>query len=271
MSLKITAISHSLLKKYPVDSTKLKEGEVHPFPRGRTYEVKKWSKAENNHIKVELAHGAGTWYFFDPHVYFPPTDDRPVVAPKTSRSKTLTEEDYTKAASLLNCSKAAVRALVKIEANGRGFLKDGRPKILFEPHWFGYYTQYRYNRSLPQLSSRSWNRRLYRQGGTQWQKLERAMRLDEASAIKSASYGLFQVMGFHYKTCGYGNPKQYYDAQFTSEFEHLRCAIAFIKSKNLDRHLRSLNWAAFAYGYNGSGYRANRYDTKLAAAYRSYA
>lgn len=81
---------------------------------------------------------------------------------------------------------------------------------------------------------------------------------------------MFQVMGFHYKTCGYANPKQYYDAQFTSEFEHLRCAIAFIKSKGLDRHLRTLSWRAFAYGYNGSGYRQHGYHTKLAQAYIRY-
>ncbi|TRU22863.1 MAG: DUF3380 domain-containing protein [Microcystis aeruginosa Ma_MB_S_20031200_S102] len=28
-----------------------------------------------------------------------------------------------------------------------------------------------------------------------------------------------------------------------------------------------LIWAGFALGHNGSGYRANRYDTKLANAY----
>jgi hypothetical protein len=43
--------------------------------------------------------------------------------------------------------------------------------------------------------------------------------------------------------------------------------INFIKSAKLDDELRAKNWAAFAKGYNGSGYRANQYDTRLAKAY----
>lgn len=78
-------------------------------------------------------------------------------------------------------------------------------------------------------------------------------------------------MGFHFALCGFESPKQYYDAQFTSEFEHLRCALAFIKSKGLDKHLRYLNWTAFSYGYNGSGFRKNAYHIKLAQAYQRYA
>ena len=35
--------------------------------------------------------------------------------------------------------------------------------------------------------------------------------------------------------------------------------------------LRKKNWAAFAKAYNGPGYAKNQYDTKLAAAYASFA
>ena len=271
MPLKFTALVDSKLKKFPIDSTLLSKGEVSPLPRGKSYEVTSWSKAEDDHIQVELAYGAGTWYFYDPHVHFPPVDDVPTVAPRASKSKFLTEDDYVQGAKMLNCSVPALKAVVAVEASGSGFLKDGRPKILYEAHIFGNRTNYRYNKTNPVLSSYRWDRSLYRKGGSSWQKLEQAMRLNEGAAICSASYGLFQVMGFHYKTCGFETPRDYYNAQFTSEFEHLRCAIAFIKSKKLDKHLRTLNWDAFSYGYNGSGYKVHQYHIKLANAYRRFA
>ena len=41
----------------------------------------------------------------------------------------------------------------------------------------------------------------------------------------------------------------------------------FVLSKHLDGPLRSNDWARFAAGYNGSNYRINNYDTRLASAY----
>lgn len=66
--LTITALVNSKLKKTPIDSTLLKPGQVHPFPRGKSYAVESWSKAENNHVKVELKYGAGSWYFYNPNI-----------------------------------------------------------------------------------------------------------------------------------------------------------------------------------------------------------
>ena len=43
--------------------------------------------------------------------------------------------------------------------------------------------------------------------------------------------------------------------------------IAFIRAIGLADELRKQDWAAFAHAYNGAGYRANKYDTKLAAAF----
>jgi hypothetical protein len=34
--------------------------------------------------------------------------------------------------------------------------------------------------------------------------------------------------------------------------------------------LENLDWAKFARGYNGAGYKQNKYDEKLAAAYKKY-
>ena len=47
----------------------------------------------------------------------------------------LDEDDIAEAAKKLDCEVAAVRAVVDVESRG-GFLADGRPKILFERHYF---------------------------------------------------------------------------------------------------------------------------------------
>jgi len=56
--------------------------------------------------------------------------------------------------------------------------------------------------------------------------------------------------------------------------------VEFIKTKKLkgtplidfisEEKSGSYDWASFAYGYNGSGYKVNKYDTKLQAAYEKF-
>jgi hypothetical protein len=55
-----------------------------------------------------------------------------------------------------------------------------------------------------------------------------------------------------------------------SEAGQLRQMAGFIKSANLVKARKELNWAAFAKGYNGPGYAKNAYDTKLAQAYAKF-
>jgi hypothetical protein len=52
-----------------------------------------------------------------------------------------------------------------------------------------------------------------------------------------------------------------------SELTQALAMFGFIKSNGLVDELQRLDWAGFAKGYNGEGYRANRYDTKLAEEY----
>ena len=94
------------------------------------------------------------------------------------------------------------------------------------------------------------------------------MTLNPAAACESASFGKFQIMGFHWKACGFKSVFDFVRANYHSEAEQLGCFIDFLRSRGLDKHLITKNWAAFALGYNGSGYKMNKYDTKMADAYR---
>lgn len=275
MREKILAEKDTKLKKKPIDSSLLSPAEYTEFPKHKFYYVTDWSKAENDHIKVTLDYGAGEWYFYDPHVYFPPTDDKVAVTPQQGKTKFLTEQDYVEAAKIIGCSVAAIKAVAKVESAGAGFYTEGKftnlPVILYESHIFGSHSGYQFNASHPILSQRKWNRALYNQGGHSWDKLNQASKLNETAAIQACSWGKFQIMGFHYRTCGFNTPQEYAKAQHQSEFEHLRCFLAFVKSKRLDRHIRNLDWKAFAYSYNGEYYWKNQYDKKMAAAYASFA
>ena len=83
----------------------------------------------------------------------------------------------------------------------------------------------------------------------------------------SASYGKFQIMGFNYKLAGYKGIEEFVATMNASEDDHLHAFINFVKNKNLVDELQRKDWAGFAKGYNGSGYKENKYDEKLAAAY----
>lgn len=180
----------------------------------------------------------------------------------------LTDSDIAMVAAELSCSKAAVLAVREVEASGSGFLPDNRPKLLFEAHVFYRLTHGRFG--VSNISSPSWNRSLYGAAGAhQYDRLAKAIELDRAAALKSASWGMFQILGENYKSAGYDDVESFVQGMVASEGHQLRAFSAFCRINNLARYLREPpNFAAFARGYNGSGYAANAYDTKLAEAYR---
>lgn len=183
---------------------------------------------------------------------------------------TLTDDDYKRAALSLGTEIAVVKAVTFVESNGRGFDSQKRPKILFEAHQFGKLTNYQYN-DQSDISCYSWaeGKPYYR--GDQYQRLDKASRLDKTAAQKSASWGLFQIMGFNHKMCGYNNVDDYVKAMFESEGKHLDAFVNFVKNNNtMKKALVNKDWATFARNYNGPLYKDNDYDTKLAEAYRAY-
>mgnify|MGYP002783554467 FL=1 len=184
-------------------------------------------------------------------------------------NKFLLDRDYTQAANLLNLEVAVIRAVVEVEAAGSGFLPDGRPKILFERHWFFKLTPLPVSQTRSDLSNPKPGG--YLGGIREWYRLNEALNLDRIPAIKSASWGLGQVMGFNYKLAGYSDVEEFVNAMHISEGKHLQAMMNFIKSQNLDKALRSRDWVAFARGYNGPAFARNQYDKKLAAAYAKYA
>ena len=168
------------------------------------------------------------------------------------------------AAEQLGCEVAAVRAVIDVESNG-GYLGDKRPKILFERHYFSRLTKGKYDSSHGDISHPRWGG--YSGGSREYDRLGRAIDLDEDAALRSASWGAFQIMGDNCRMCGFDDVRDFVSAMVESEDRQLDAFISFVKASRLDDELRRLDWEGFARGYNGPAYKKNNYDKKLAAAF----
>ena len=187
----------------------------------------------------------------------------------TISGSTLTEDDFKQAAELLKCEVAAIKAVAEVESRGAGFMADGRPTILFERHKFHAFTNGAFAATHPDISRKSAGG--YGAGGAhQWDRFNTAAALNNAAAIKACSWGKFQLMGFNFATCGFATLEDFHAAMLKSEGEQLKAFCHFITASGLAGALRNRKWAAFAKGYNGKNYKINKYDTKLAAAYRKH-
>ncbi len=180
----------------------------------------------------------------------------------------LTKQDFIDDAQAIGCEVEAVMAVAAVESSGGGFDPEGFPKTLFEGHWFHKLTNGKYSESHPTLSYAKWTKKFY---GKTWQeekaRLAEAMALDRTAAMNSASWGMFQIMGFNSARCGFKTIQQFVTAMCKSEDSQLGVFTQYIINTGLADELRDKRWADFARLYNGPEFAANAYDTKLAKAY----
>lgn len=181
----------------------------------------------------------------------------------------LTMQDYVDAAQSLGVEVEVIRTVHEVEAAGRGFLEDGRPKILFERHIFFRETGGRFESSHPHLCNR-------RSGGylgneREWPRLEEAKTLDRTAALRSASWGLGQVMGFNHKVAGFDNVEDFVMAMYESESNQFKAMLNFVKNATTSMvpALKQLGWETFARDYNGRG-NVGVYAPKLKKSYNKF-
>jgi len=189
----------------------------------------------------------------------------------------LTELDFELVAQLLDCETAALKAVQRVETGGRGgFFAPGKPAILFEGHIFWSQLKRRginpaiYSAGNGNILYPKWEHGHYKGGMAEYARLEQARRIHREAADASASWGMFQIMGFNYAACGEKSVSSFVSAMCESERKQLILSARFIKQAGMLPALQSRNWAEFARKYNGSAYAQNKYDKKLARAYREY-
>ena len=187
------------------------------------------------------------------------------------RAARLTDIDIYRTARLIGVGEDEIRTVIEVETSGGGFDSQGRPKMLFEPHVFwrelgaGSKRDLAFNQGL---AYPKWGARPYPDDS--YPRLATAMKIDPTAALRSASWGLGQIMGFNHKAAGYASVGDMVAAFCDSEAAALEAMVRFIEAEGLDDDLRRHDWSGFARGYNGSGYAQHGYHTKLAAAFRRW-
>lgn len=186
------------------------------------------------------------------------------------------QREIARVARGMKVEPAALLAVAEVESGGRISARiEGRnePLIRFEGHYFH------------RLLSRAKRRRAVRAGlaspragavlnpRTQkgrWKLLERARRIDRAAADASISWGLGQVMGANWQKLGYSSVAALVNEARSGVGGQVRLMARFIRADGLDKALRRRDWHGFARAYNGPAYAKNRYDERMAAAYRRH-
>lgn len=196
----------------------------------------------------------------------------------SERGNQLRISDMQAGADLLGLPLATMATVAQVESIGEGFTTDMRPVVLFERHvFYKQLTQHLGKATADQMAARYPNlvnpkRGGYAGGAAEWERLQLAISLHRDAAIESASWGMFQIMGFHWQALGFASASDWQTAMQRSEVDHLTALCRFIQQDPaMHKALQGRKWADFARRYNGPAFKDNDYDTKLAKAYSHFA
>lgn len=218
----------------------------------------------------------------------PISEETEIPVEKEYTNKTLTREQIIDRAIAIEVEPASLLAVTEVESAGNGFLPDGRPKILFEGHKFWKHISdmqkagrldfgpEKFATENPEILYPSYTRKYYLGGTGEYTRLEKAKLIDRESALLSASWGKFQILGENHKPAGFDSINDFVEAHQKTEKEHLDAFVHFISKVQYDgapliEYLKNKNWQKFARGYNGPAYASNKYDLKLEESYARHA
>ena len=97
------------------------------------------------------------------------------------------------------------------------------------------------------------------------------MAIDQTAALKSASWGLGQILGENHQQVGYETVQEMVTAFMADEENHLEAIVAFLKTNNLDDDLREHRWEALAGATTARHTGCMPITRRLAEAYRKWA
>lgn len=229
------------------------------------------------------------------------------------RGGEITEKDWSDIAGILECEPAVLKAIARVESSGcssfwRLNKSDGAhiPALVFERHYFSRLTKGNYDKTHPDISwSASYRKNselgkanakmhdgtvdsddVYGGYARGYLRLINAYRLNPEAALKSCSWGKFQIMGDNHVLCNELNVATFCEKMCTSEKAQIELLANFVrrkprawknsKNKALGKEIslwdavKTKDWAAIAFNYNGPGYKTYNYDEKLSTAYKEY-
>jgi hypothetical protein len=154
-----------------------------------------------------------------------------------------------------------------VETSGCGFLADRRPQILYERHIFHQLTGGQFDDGdISDPTPGGYGP----EGAHQYDRLAAAIQLDRTAALKSASWGIGQILGKNFALAGFPDVETMVAAMSDSEDKQLAAVGSFLISTNLQLPLRAHDWTTFARGYNGPNFAINHYDSRLNGEFLRY-
>jgi hypothetical protein len=183
------------------------------------------------------------------------------------------------------CDVAAIKAVIKTESGGGGYLDNGLPKILFERHRFYALTDPNKDKNkkkskeahpyaaFPDICNPRPGGYLGNEG--EYVRLLKAAKLDQDAAIKSASWGAFQVLAEYHKDCGFESPTALVDACMKSYDGHVELFRGFLRKPEKKKAIEALkerDWEKFTTYYNGGNWRSQNpnYPDTMKGHYDDY-
>lgn len=179
-------------------------------------------------------------------------------------------------AKAFDLDPAALAAVAHVESNlVTHAVIDGRrePLIRFEGHYFDRrLSGLKLERARQQglASPRAGTVKNSASQTARWKLLAAARAIDRKAADESTSWGIGQVMGAHWAWLGFATVDALVAEARDGPEGQLRLMPRYIVRAGLRNSLASRDWTAFARAYNGPGFSANAYDTKLARAFAIY-
>jgi murein L,D-transpeptidase YcbB/YkuD len=172
---------------------------------------------------------------------------------------------------------AALQAVAEVESAGQVFaLVNGKQEPLIR--WEGHYFDARLTDDQ-RAEARRQGLASPTPGGVKnpqsqaarWAIVTRASKINKQAALESFSIGLGQVMTALWKKLGFGSVQELIATARSSAGGQIELMARYIDKFGLADELQRHDFTGFARGYNGSGFRKNKYNIKMAEAYQRLA
>ena len=172
------------------------------------------------------------------------------------------DAEYVNAANKLGVEVELMKAIAEKESRGLGFRRVGQATILFERHKMREHlvaTKKYSSTKINELTEKYpgiVNTETGDYNSSSYEKLETAKTIDIDCAIKSCSWGRFQVMGENFLWGKYSSSQELELAMNACDLQQFKYFVAFLEKKNgmLDA-LLSKNWEKIAKCYNGKAWK----------------
>lgn len=187
-------------------------------------------------------------------------------------ARPLDDIDLPRLGHRIGVGEDEIHAVMDVEAAGGAWDARKRPKMLFEPHRFYKNLgpgEKRDRAVRAGLAYPRWGEKPYPKDS--YPRLAEAMAIDETAALKSASWGLGQILGENHAMVGYDTVQAMVLDTLDDADKHLEMMVNFILAAKLDDELRAHDWTGFARGYNGPQHAKHDYAGRLRRAYARWA